>query len=240
MEKKKHFCKTLFIFTLATATLHAAVLDDLFENITHKTIHKKHHRSHRSRTISDEEKWQTALKFLGYYHGKIDGDLFTPESFDAIKRFQEKREVIATGFLEDEYKSYLSYIYDVIAMKKTLDYQGKNRKKNRKKIQAALSLEGVYTGRIDGVMGKKSKASILSYKRKMDMNTSEGPSLSDEEKRTLIEDARISAENQLMVFKQADSSLPETPKEGEKMDDTENIQDLIPSSGLQGENNSSE
>jgi peptidoglycan hydrolase-like protein with peptidoglycan-binding domain len=192
------------IFLLGSTAPQAAILDDLVDTIKNKTVQKKRHKKYRRHyyAVSDEKKWQTSLKFLGYYQGKIDGDLYSPESFNAIQNFQKRRMSPASGFLENEYKKYLSYIYDIITLNKYLGYKGKSRRKNNKKIQAALALEGTYSGKIDGVMGKKTKKSILLYKSRVDINATSSPRLSDKMKHKLIEDAKITAEKQLAVFKE--------------------------------------
>ena len=207
----------LAVFILSGAALQAAVLDDLFESIDHQTVHKKHHRSHhrkhRYHAISDEKKWQTALKFLGYYQGKINGDLLTTESYKAIKNFQKRQQYFATGLLEDASKKYLTQVYDAIALKNYLDYEGKNRKMNRKKLQAALAAGGVYQGKIDGVMGKKSKESILIYKKSLDQNAT-STSLSEEDEIHLIDEAKTIVDKQLANFKKEASFSPNEKIEG--------------------------
>ena len=204
------FFSIILLLFLGTTIAQAAVLDNLFENLNHKTPQKKHHRHHRyHHTISDEAKWQTSLKFLGYYDGKIDGDLMTEESFDAIEEFQKKREIVANGFLEEKYKNFLSSVYEAIAMKNYLDYSGKKRINKKKTIQAALFVEGVYSGKIDGRIGKKSKKSILAYKEKMDLNSTKRPVLSSEEKIELIDDAKLLAQKKLDAFRVDDQAVRE-------------------------------
>jgi len=212
LTKRNIHLKLFMLFILSGTVLQSAVLDDLFKSIEHQTAHKKHHRSHhrkhRYHAISDEKKWQTALKFLGYYQGKINGDLLTPESYKAIKNFQQRDQYFAAGILEDDSKRYLSQVYKAIRLRNYLDYEGKNRKKNRKKIQAALSIEGVYQGKIDGVTGKKTKNSILLYKKSLDQNTTEGSQLNKEEREQLIAASKDLLEERLAKFKQETSFSP--------------------------------
>ena len=218
----------LTIFILSGTGLQAAILDDLFESIDHQTVHKKHHRSrhrkHRYHTISDEKKWQTALKFLGYYQGKINGDLLTTESYEAIKQFQERQQYFATGLLEKESKEYLSKVYNTIALKNYLDYEGKNRKMNRKKLQAALAAEGVYQGKIDGVVGKKSEESILSYKKSLDQNMT-STSLSEEEEVHLIDEAKTIVGKQLANFKKETSFSANEKTDGSEDEMAQTLED---------------
>lgn len=152
------------LILLATLGLHAAILDDLVEKVSHYTeqpSHKRHyhrHYKHAVHTVSKEKQWQYALKFLGYYHGKIDGDLLTQPSYNAIEAFQRDHQEFATGLLENRYKPYLSDIYKEIALQKEIAYVGKNKERLIRKKQAVLYVLGYYHGKIDGKFGAKSKA----------------------------------------------------------------------------------
>jgi len=215
--KIKFYVAAILFCAIGAGTSQAAILDDIVDEIKSHTQHKKqrrHHHSYRHRhPISDEEKWQTALKFLGYYQGNINADLLTPESYKAIDDFQKNREVISTGFLEEESKVYLSNLYRVISLEKYLDYEGKNKRLNNKKIQAALAAEGLYSGKIDGKIGKKSRESIRLYKKGFDNNSTQNSKLNEEEKERLIKNAKENVESRLQTFKKdavnsADSQTP--------------------------------
>ena len=186
---------------LGALSLHAAVLDDLVEKIEHQTSHKKHYRKHHYRhhtTLSSDAQYQTALQFLGYYHGKIDGDLSTKASFDAIIDFHTKHNEITTGFLEEEDKAYLSEVYRTLAMKKYLSYAGKNKKRKYQQIQAALRVESFYNGKIDGHFGKASKKALKRYTAQLDTNMS----ISEQDtKKKLINDAREKIEKEIEEIK---------------------------------------
>jgi len=148
---------------LATLGLHAAILDDLVEEVSHYTTHHSHkrhrhvHRQHSVHALSKERQWQYALQFLGYYHGPINGDLLTPESYHAIEEFQFAHQALATGFLDNRYKPYLSDIYRQITLQHDIVYSGKVKDRIIRKKQAALSVLGYYNGTIDGKFGSKSK-----------------------------------------------------------------------------------
>ncbi len=149
---------------LATLGLHAAILDDLVEKVgnyathaSHKSHHHAHRKHHSVHTISQERQWQYALKFLGYYHGTIDGDLLTPESYHAIEQFQFAHQALATGFLDNGYKPYLTDIYRQITLKHDIAYDGKKKDRLIRKKQAALLILGYYNGKIDGKFGAKSE-----------------------------------------------------------------------------------
>jgi hypothetical protein len=160
--------KVLWSIALCTFSLHAAIFDDVAEKVeqyeSHYFHHKKHtvrrHHGHHIHYVSREEQWQRALHFLGYYNGKMNGDLLTPESYDAIERFQHTYQESATGLLDNCYKPYLSDIYKKLAMKKYLDYTGQKRDLLNRKKQAVLKTLGYYHGKIDGHFGKQSKAAL--------------------------------------------------------------------------------
>ena len=150
------------LVVLITFGLHAAILDDIVEKVNHYTVratHKQYHIHHQHvvYSVSKEQQWQTALKFLGYYEGKIDGDLLTERSYNAIEKFQLSYQEYATGLLENRYKSYLSDLYREIALQQDLAYDGENKEHLIRKKQAALYVLGYYHGKIDGKFGAKSK-----------------------------------------------------------------------------------
>jgi hypothetical protein len=206
---------TLFIplFLFGNTILDAAVLDDLFNSIhqdtTHKKYHKRRYRKHHHRTVSDKEKWQISLKFLGYYHGKIDGDLLTPESYNAIKDFQQRNQYFGAGILEHDSKEYLMRVYEAIRLNNYLNYEGENRQKLDRKIQAALAAKGIYPGKIDGRIGKKTKNAILVYRQSLEQNVSNEGGLSPEEKDRLFVDAKNLLEKRLENFKEEASFSPD-------------------------------
>ena len=181
---------------LATLGLHAAILDDLVEKVgnyaTHAS-HKGHHHAHRKHhslhTISQERQWQYALKFLGYYHGTIDGDLLTPESYHAIEQFQFAHQALATGFLDNRYKPYLSDIYRQIALQHDIVYAGKEKDRIIRKKQAALLVLGYYNGKIDGKFGVKSKE---AWEHALAVRQDE---------QTLFDQARKEVEEKLQIMK---------------------------------------
>ena len=162
---------TLF-FLSSTLLLQANVLDDFMKKITPHHSHKHHsgkrHQKHKKDPVlSEGAQWQTALQFLNYYYGKIDGDLATEETFNAVTTFHAKHNQIATGFLEEEDKQYLSEIYRTIHLSRYLAYEGKNKEKENQRTQAALALLSLYRGKIDGSFGKDSKIALAHYKTQL-------------------------------------------------------------------------
>jgi hypothetical protein len=160
---------------LASLLLNGAILDDLTAKIPYfskkKTPYKKHGKVHKEYTLSKEAQWQKALSFLGYYQGKIDGDLYTQRSFNAIIHFHTDHNEIATGFLEEADKQYLSEVYRTISLETYLSYNGKNKRKNIQKRQAALAVLSLYQGKIDGIFKQRSKAALSHYAQQIDANS---------------------------------------------------------------------
>jgi hypothetical protein len=188
------------LFIGSTLSLHAAILDDLVEKIQqqqHKHHTKRHHRHHYQKELSNEAKWQTALQYLGYYKGKVDGDLSTKASFDAIMAFHTKHHEIETGFLEEADKHYLSEVYRTLSLKKYLSYKGKNRKRNHQKLQAALTVVSFYNGKIDGIFGKASKEALRHYSTQFDSNNT-----SFDPKEKVIHEAREKIEEEAEKIKE--------------------------------------
>jgi len=141
MFTHRFFTMTLL---LSTMLLHANILDDFMEKITPSSAKhsskKRYKKQLREPLLSEGAQWQTALRFLGYYEGKIDGDLSSEETFHAVTLFHTKYGEIATGFLEESEKAYLSSIYRTLYLSRYLAYEGKNRRKYYQKLQAALTL----------------------------------------------------------------------------------------------------
>jgi hypothetical protein len=186
-------------FFLSIVSLHAAVLDDFIEKIHSKPTTKHHKKRRVYHSMSEEAQWQTALQFLGYYQGKIDGDLYTEKSFNAITAFHVKHKEIATGFLEEADKRYLSEIYSVISLNRYISYSGKSKRKNKQKLQAALKLKSFYDGKIDGHFGKKSKQAFVRYKTTLENNTT---GMTDQLiKERLIDDAKNRVEKRVEIIR---------------------------------------
>jgi len=199
--KIKHFFFRYFYITffLSILSLHATVLDDFIEKIHSKTATKHHKKQRVYHSLSEEAQWQTALQFLGYYQGKIDGDLYTEKSFNAITAFHVKHKEIATGFLEEADKRYLSEIYSMVSLNRYLTYSGKSKRKNKQKLQAALKLESFYDGKIDGHFGKKSKQAFVRYKTTLENNTTD---MTDQLiKERLIDNAKNKVEKRLDMIR---------------------------------------
>jgi len=216
--------KIILVAYLAGIMTHAAILDDLIEKISSYQVdksYKKYSKRHykRRHVVTDEEKWQYALKYLGYYTGTIDGDLLTPESYIAIESFQKKYQILASGFLEEYYKPYLSDIYTQLKLKQYLDDNATSRLTKHKKLQAALYVLGYYQGKIDGHIGKKSKNAIRNYLDTIGENgEKQNIKLKEEEREELVNKAK-STSKQLLEEMKEEYYFPLHYKQQEDTDD---------------------
>jgi len=173
--------KQLFII-LATIVLinslsYGYFFDTVPSNFGNKKIEKKkkkkvHHKrrhtyikSKQPKVISDTMKIQQALKGLKFYDAKINGDLNTSTSKEAIAMMNKKYKRDKGTTLDKEAKTILlrlAYFYEVNTQ---LHTPSKYKKTTLKKQQLALKIHGYYKGRIDGSMGKGTRKSIAKYKK---------------------------------------------------------------------------
>jgi hypothetical protein len=201
MSANRLFTTLLFSGTLL---LHANILDDFMDTITptsakHPTK-KRHKKQLQKPLLSEGAQWQTALQFLGYYQGKIDGDLSSEETFHAVTVFHTKYGQVPTGFLEEPEKVYLSRIYRMLYLSRYLAYEGKSKAKYYQKLQAALTLLSLYHGTIDGNFGKHSKKALRMYQERVEngQKSKEKKSLEYH----LVHDAKVYVKKTLQKFQE--------------------------------------
>jgi len=215
---KNHFTpKYLYMaFLLCSISLQASIIDSFIEKLDYKPIPKQYKKHQSHHTPSEEAQWQISLQFLGYYTGRINGDLYTQKSFDAITKFHIVHQEVTTGFLEEEDKRYLSEVYHTIALSHYLAYKGNDKKKIQKRLQAALTIESLYKGKIDGYFGEKSKHAFLLYKSRFDKNRS---NIADPDiKKSLINNARQKIKKHLETVKEDHFEPQEYADNPEKKD----------------------
>jgi peptidoglycan hydrolase-like protein with peptidoglycan-binding domain len=222
MKKHPFFSIVLAgIFLAGSVEAYADLISEHYSIIKKKRYkkrryHRKHrHKKHRTKkktatsavggataiyTLTQEQQWQTALHWLGFYKGETDGNLYSFDTHKAIADFQKMQGVKSTGFLDEESKAYLSYIYNVSVLGGYLGYTGTDEKRRTQKYQTALKILGFYHGKIDGVIGENTKKTILDYKMKYGLST-DGADLSDREKYTLIERAKKKLTEEYRAFR---------------------------------------
>lgn len=152
---------------------------------THRRTHTRKPRVYRPpvHTVTPEKKIQKALLALGFYHGSIDGEINAYETRSAIKAMNRAYERGDTASLDSRAKDTLIYLGDLFTLDRYLVARGSDRRTKRKKLQAALKIHGTYHGKIDGVVGRGTRAAIAAY-------TGGSSSLGFEEEYRLIESAK--------------------------------------------------
>jgi hypothetical protein len=160
--------------------LGARLGDEIYYGSSRGTVRhstRRHHKKRRKKrkkvakksskvpVISDEMKIQKALKSLGFYKGPLDGEVNSYETRSAIRELNKKYGIGTTAFLKPEVKDTLLYLGTLFSLDRVLIASGKDSKTKAKKIQAALKVLGYYHDKIDGLIGKGTRACIANFKR---------------------------------------------------------------------------
>ncbi len=152
---------------------------------------KKVRRSKKRRIVSVmtvEKKIQKSLTALGFYHGKIDGEVNSYETRSAIKAMNIEYKISETSSLELKTKDALIFLGDLFIFDRNLISNSTTKKAKGKKIQTALKIHGFYHDKIDGMIGSGTRANISEYK--VSKNLSSGSRLDFEEEYQLIDSAK--------------------------------------------------
>ena len=166
--------------------------------------HKKRHRKKRHRkkshkkvavpVINDEKKIQMALTSMGFYRGKIDGEINSYETRSAIKMMNTTYGFGNNAFLSPQVKDSLIYLGDLFKFDRTLISKGSDKKTKSIKIQSALKILGFYNGKVDGLIGSGTKRSIAEYKSSNGM-AANGKLDFEEEYRLIAKAKEINSKN---------------------------------------------
>ena len=138
--------------------------------------------------MTDEKRIQKALSSLGFYRGKIDGEVNSYETRSAIKDMNIAYEISSSASLKPEAKDSLIFLGTLFGFDRYLIARNSDQRTKNKKIQVALKLHGYYQGKIDGSIGKGTRGSIAQYKGNNGMSYS--GSLDFEEEYQLISSAK--------------------------------------------------
>ena len=152
---------------------------------THKTYKKKKYHAPK---MTDEKRIQKALSSLGFYRGRIDGEVNSFETRSAIKDMNIAYEISNSASLKPEAKDSLIFLGTLFSFDRYLIASSNDKRTKNKKIQVALKLHGYYQGKIDGSIGKGTRGSIAQYKS--DNGMSYSGSLNFEEEYQLISSAK--------------------------------------------------
>jgi peptidoglycan hydrolase-like protein with peptidoglycan-binding domain len=138
--------------------------------------------------MTDEKRIQKALSSLGFYRGRIDGEVNSFETRSAIKDMNIAYEIGNSASLKPEAKDSLIFLGTLFDFDRYLIARNSDQRIKSKKIQVALKIHGYYHGKIDGAIGKGTRGSIAQYKG--DNGMSYSGSLDFEEEYQLISSAK--------------------------------------------------
>jgi len=161
------------------------------QKVRHRAKRKRNHtrRAPVVQQMSDEKRIQKALTSLGFYKGKMDGEVNSFETRSAIKAMNIAYGISNNASLLPQTKDTLIFLGTLFKFDRILIASGTHRRIKGKKIQTALKIHGFYHDRIDGAIGPGTRACISDYKR--DMIGSSGSTLDFEEEYALISTAKV-------------------------------------------------
>ena len=211
---KKLFILVFSISAMGSVSIHASMLDAVIYNVIgqvsnavgarvgdeiyygsskHKTKHRKHRKKRKKKrvvvpTITSEMKIQKALTSLGFYHGKIDGDVNSYETRSSIKQMNIAYNISNTASLKTETKDGLIYLGTLFMFDRYLISQKNDKKSKGCKLQTSLKIHGFYFTKIDGVVGGGTRRCIAEYKTTKGLSS--GSALDFEEEYQLVSSAK--------------------------------------------------
>ena len=165
--------------------------------------------------LTDEKKIQTALSSLGFYKGRIDGEVNSYETRAAIKEMNQAYEISQNASLNPEAKDTLIFLGTLFEFDRYLIATGTDTRTKSKRIQTALKLHGYYSGTIDGVIGSGTRSSIAQYKA--DNGMSSGSALDFEEEYKLSSSAKEKNDQNIEESIAALKALGKQPAEENKV-----------------------
>jgi len=159
----------------------------------YKKKYKKHYRVPKIKTtphiLTKDMKIHLALKKLGFYKGKIDGNLYSYETKSAIKKMHLEYQKEPTSYLNNKEKDTLIYLGTLFNLNKILLLKGSDERSHYKRIQAALKIEGFYFNIVDGILGNNTRKAIYDYKDAKGLTPTYN--LSFKEESELLNDAKM-------------------------------------------------
>ena len=138
--------------------------------------------------MTDNKRIQKALRGLGFYYGRIDGAVNSYATRSAIKKMNINFGISDGSSLDSRTRNDLIFLGTQFILDENLTATESNTRTKHKRIQAALTVNGFYSGRIDGIKGRKTNRAISDYKR--DRGLSYGTSLNYDDEYELISNAK--------------------------------------------------
>jgi peptidoglycan hydrolase-like protein with peptidoglycan-binding domain len=160
---------------MAAIVTTAAILSSQGKHRTSKRHYKKSRsskkRSYKKRAVvvTEEMRVQKSLASLGFYKGKIDGALNSYETRSAIRQMNMAYGISESSYLSREARDQLVYLSNLYDLDRKLHTIGNTKTRKGTRLQAALKVHGVYSGKIDGVVGKGTRQAIREYKSQKGM-----------------------------------------------------------------------
>ena len=178
----------------ATNAAGARLGDEIYYGSSRSTPQKVHHvkhKSHKKRYVhrdTPEMKIQRALASLGFYRGRIDGEINSFETRSAIKDLNIGYGISNSASLLPEEKNSLVFLGTLFDFDRHLISRSNDKRSKGKKIQTALKIQGFYFSKIDGAVGPGTRRSIAEYKAST--GQSYGNALDFEEEYQLVSSAK--------------------------------------------------
>ncbi len=145
-------------------------------------------KAHADRDTNDIDivKIQKSLQNMGCYSGLVDGNIETFESRKAIKLMNEKVGNGKSPFLTKETRAILIELSAPYEIDNLLSSDNNNSSLKAKniKIQTSLKILGFSNSISDGIMGSRTWARVVNYKKANGLNSK--PSLTPQERIDLV------------------------------------------------------
>ena len=171
------------------------------KKVHHRKVRKKRRAKKKKKHIpsapvmTSEKKIQKSLTSLGFYNGKIDGEVNSFETRTAIKNMNIGYGISNDASLRQTVRDTLIYMGTLFQFDRYLISSSNTKKSKAKKLQVALKIHGYYHGGIDGLLGKGSRSAVKEYQ--MNLGTEATGSLDFEAEYQLISSAKEKNDNNL-------------------------------------------
>ncbi len=131
---------------------------------SHHKVHRKHRKKHISAPVMTNERLiQQSLTSLGFYHGRIDGQINSFETRTAIKDMNIAYGISNDASLQQNVRDTLIYLGTLFEFDRYLIAANSTNRAKNKKVQVALKIHGYYHSGIDGLLGGGSRNAIREY-----------------------------------------------------------------------------
>jgi peptidoglycan hydrolase-like protein with peptidoglycan-binding domain len=198
-----------------------------YRPVHHKSSHKKTtKRRAAAPQVTDQMKIQKALAGLGFYHGKIDGEVNSFETRTAIKELNKAYGIGNTAALKPEEKDTLIYLGTLFMFDRYLIARGDDKRTRGKRIQTALKVLGFYHGKIDGAVGSGTRRAIAEYQMANGLGSSS--KLDFESEYQLISSARTQNDQNINESIESLKAMGKPPVQAQQQ--TQNVQAQKPAS----------